>query len=35
MHPVFAWLNKGEWDGQDIGIYEGEEKYIQGFGEET
>lgn len=32
---LFAWLNQGEWDGQDIGIYRGEEKYIQGLDEET
>lgn len=35
LQILFAWLNQGEWDGKDIGICEGEEKYIQGLGEET
>jgi len=32
---LFAWLNQEEWDEQDISIYGGDEKYIQGLGDKT
>ena len=32
---MFGSSNQGQWNGQGMWLYEGEQKYLQSFGEET